>query len=177
MKRISSVMGVQVFEREAFADDRGTVSELYNVEANCGILNPVQCNHAHSLAGTLRGMHYQQRSEQGKLVSPIRGTIYDAAVDVREGSATFGRYFGTILKPGMSMWVPPGFAHGFYSVTDSEVIYLLTDVRRPELERTLHYYDIDVSIRWPFSHRDLPAVSERDRVAEYLLDIERWRAN
>lgn len=135
----------------------------------------VQDNHSGSKQGVLRGLHYQVRQPQGKLVRVTSGSIFDAVVDVRRSSPTFGKWVGTILtaeKP-LQLWIPPGFAHGFYVLSDwAEVIYKTTDYYAPEWERTLLWNDPDVGIEWPLPIGSLPLLSPKDLQGNLLKEAE-----
>jgi dTDP-4-dehydrorhamnose 3,5-epimerase len=158
--------GVLVIEPRVFEDARGFFMETYHATrfAEGGIdVTFVQDNHSQSRRGVLRGMHYQIRHPQGKLVRVVRGEIHDVAVDLRRGSPTFGRWYATRLSETnrRQMYIPPGLAHGFCVVSDmAEVLYKTTEVYRPEDERTLQWNDPALAIEWPVTD---PIVSDKDR--------------
>jgi dTDP-4-dehydrorhamnose 3,5-epimerase len=159
-----------------FRDNRGYFTEIHslpNFEAAGFQENFVQDNLSRSVKGTLRGMHYQiEPYGMGKLVRPVSGSVFDAAVDLREGSPTFGKWVGRTLRAdhGEALWVPVGFAHGFLALeTDTLVLYKCTSSWKPEAERSLHYADPDVGIEWPFPPE---AVSEKDAIAPSLREAE-----
>jgi dTDP-4-dehydrorhamnose 3,5-epimerase len=147
-------------------DLRGFFVELYNVNQFADRGLPMvfqQDNHCRSLKGALRGLHYQQRRPQGKLVSVIHGRIFDVAVDIRRGSPTFGQWFGTTLTSDdpRYMWIPPGFAHGFCALSDvADVVYKCTDVYIEDDDRGVLWSDPTIGIDWPI---EAPLLSERDR--------------
>ena len=150
-----------------FGDERGFFVEIYKRSEfqAAGIDAPlVQENHSRSTAGTLRGLHYQREPRaQGKLVRVLQGTIYDVAVDIRPESRTFGRWVGVTLtaESKQSLYVPPGFAHGFCVTSDAaEVVYLTTDEYSPDHEHGLRWNDPALNIAWPIAE---PTLSARDR--------------
>jgi dTDP-4-dehydrorhamnose 3,5-epimerase len=151
-----------------FGDDRGFFMETYHarVFASNGIdAFFVQDNHSGSKKQTLRGLHYQIRYAQGKLVRVVSGEIFDVAVDLRRSSPYFGQWVGYILSAEnrIQIWIPPGFAHGFYVLSDwAEVIYKATEFYAPEWERTLLWNDEDLGIKWPLIDFEPPIVSEKD---------------
>ncbi len=132
----------------------------------------VQVNRARSRPGVLRGLHAQRRLPQGKLVSALSGAIFDVAVDLRAGSPTWGRWAGARLEAGgPAMWIPPGFAHGFYVLEGpAEVLYLVTRPWDPGSELTLAWDDPEVGVDWPLSGP--PVLSERDAAGAALRDLE-----
>ncbi|MGQ0635596.1 MAG: dTDP-4-dehydrorhamnose 3,5-epimerase [Planctomycetaceae bacterium] len=171
----SELPGVIVIEPKVFEDERGFFMETYHQPrfAEAGIdASFVQDNHSRSRRGVLRGLHYQIRHAQGKLVRAIRGEIYDVAVDLRKSSPMFGRWVGVTLSEAnrRQLYVPPGFAHGFCVVSDvAEVLYKTTDVYHPEAERTLLWNDPAVAVAWPVKE---PVVSEKDQRGVPLRQAE-----
>ncbi|MFZ9767521.1 MAG: dTDP-4-dehydrorhamnose 3,5-epimerase [Candidatus Limnocylindrus sp.] len=167
---------VLLISRDRFADSRGWFTELYNEEnlRKAGFdVKFVQDNLSLSAPGVLRGLHFQVGPEQGKLVSCVQGRIYDVAADIRPGSPTYGQHVAAELSAdgGESLWVPPGFAHGF-AVIGSEpalVLYKVDQHRSFEGERGILWSDPTLAIPWPI---EAPMISERDRglktLAEYL---------
>lgn len=151
-----------------FVDIRGFFMETYEQKkfAANGIVDPfVQNNQSGSRRGTLRGLHYQITQPQGKLIGVIVGEVYDVAVDLRPSSPTFGRWVGRYLsgENRVRLWVPKGFAHGFYVTSDwAEVVYSVTDFYAPEAERTLLWNDLDVRVNWPVDGAE-PLLSPKDR--------------
>ncbi len=162
---------VLIVEPRVFSDARGFFFESYHAAryAEAGLPDRfVQDNHARSVRGTLRGLHYQLRTPQGKLVRATLGSIFDVAADIRRGSPTFGRWVGTVLSAEnkRQLYVPPGFAHGYYA-TDAvaEVEYKCTDFYRPEDERGIRWDDPTLAIAWP--GRD-PILSDKDKAFGFL---------
>ncbi len=171
----TDIPDVRIVEQQAFADSRGFFVEVWH-EAKfraAGLdLRFVQDNHSRSVAGTLRGLHYQVEQPQGKLVRAVRGAIFDVAVDLRRGAATFGRWVGIELSDEnqRQLWVPPGFAHGFLALSDvADVAYKCTAFYAPEHERTLRWDDPTVAVAWPTVAGRPPLLSERD-AGGLLLD-------
>jgi len=158
--------GVVEIEPRVFGDVRGFFLETYHkprFEAAGIHLEFVQDNHSRSIEGTLRGLHYQLRYPQGKLVRAIRGEIFDVAVDLRRHSPTFGQWTGTVLSEAnrRQLYIPPGCAHGFCVLGEmAEVIYKCTEIYHPEDEHTLLWNDPDIGIDWPIPS---PLLSEKDR--------------
>lgn len=134
----------------------------------------VQDNHSKSVRGTLRGLHYQIRQTQGKFIRVVQGEIFDAVVDMRKGSATFGQWTGVILSADnkKSLWVPPGFAHGFYVLSDTaEITYKCTEYYAAEYERSLLWNDPDIGIDWPLLDKNV-IISDKDSQASQFKDCE-----
>jgi len=160
---------VIVIEPELYQDKRGFFMETYqlNLFKKAGIpYNFVQDNHSGSIQGTIRGLHYQIRHTQGKLVRAIKGEIFDVAVDLRADSPTLGKWFGVTLNEEnkKQLWIPPGFAHGFYVLSKwAEIIYKATDYYDPESERTLLWNDPDINIAWPLLENKTLHLSQKDR--------------
>lgn len=165
--------GVLVVEPKVFKDDRGYFVETYQQERyrEVGIPGPfVQDNTSHSIKGTLRGMHFQEPRPQGKLICVARGVIFDAVIDVRKGSLTFGQWFGVELsaETARQLWVPAGYAHGFCVLSDTaDVTYKCTDFYAPGTERSIVWNDPDVGIAWPVQ---APLLSPKDAAAPRLKD-------
>jgi len=169
---------VILFQPRVYEDDRGFFMETYHARRyeQHGLSQPfVQDNHSGSVQGVLRGLHYQIRHAQGKLVQVIVGEVFDVAVDLRESSPTFGQWVGERLSAEnrTQIWVPPGFAHGFYVISDwAEVVYKVTDFYAPEWERTLLWNDPEVGIDWPLVSGNPPALSEKDAAGSLLREAE-----
>jgi dTDP-4-dehydrorhamnose 3,5-epimerase len=161
-----------------FRDERGFFTESYNklafAEAVGADVEFVQDNHSRSSRGVLRGLHYQlPPSAQGKLVRVVDGEIFDVAVDLRRSSATFGRWFGTVLSSGKGnqLWIPRGFAHGFLTLSETaDVLYKASDYYAPGRERTIAWDDPDIAIDWPLDER--PLLSPKDADAPALAQAE-----
>jgi dTDP-4-dehydrorhamnose 3,5-epimerase len=169
----SSLPGVVVVQPKAFGDARGFFFESFHAEryAASGITLPfVQDNVSRSTRGTLRGLHFQEPKSQGKLVFVTRGSVFDVAVDVRKGSAHFGKWFGLELSDEnhKQLWVPPGFAHGFCVTSEiADFAYKCTDFYAPECERSIRWDDPDLAIDWPIRE---PNLSPKDAAAPLLRD-------
>jgi dTDP-4-dehydrorhamnose 3,5-epimerase len=172
----TSLPGVFVLEPRVFGDERGFFFESYNSRAMeaVGIVEPfVQDNHSCSRRNVLRGLHYQVKQPQGKLVRVAEGEILDVAVDLRRSSTTFGRWEAVRLSGDNKrmLWIPPGFAHGFYVTSEkAHVLYKATDFYAPEHERTLTWNDPDVNIKWELKGE--PIVSAKDQRGAALRDAE-----
>lgn len=157
-----------VLQPKVIGDERGFFMETFRQDdfAASGITGPfVQDNHSGSQQGILRGLHYQIRQPQGKMVRAIVGEIFDVAVDIRRNSPTFGHWEGVLLsaKNKKQLWVPPGFAHGFYVLSEwAEVIYKTTDYYAPSWERCLLWNDPALGIGWPLINGQPPVLSEKD---------------
>ncbi|MCK4789851.1 MAG: dTDP-4-dehydrorhamnose 3,5-epimerase [Desulfobacteraceae bacterium] len=165
----TNISDVILIEPEVFGDNRGFFMETWHAEkfANAGIgAQFVQDNHSKSAQGTLRGLHYQIENSQGKLVRVISGEVYDVAVDLRQKSPSFGRWVGKTLTAENKhmLWVPPGFAHGFYVLSENaEFVYQCTDFYAPEHERCIRWDDPDLNIDWPLPEGQSPVLSEKDQ--------------
>jgi len=157
--------GVLVLKPRVFTDERGFFTETFNAGALEGSGVPaafVQDNHSRSIAGVVRGLHYQGRNPQGKLVHVARGAIFDVAVDIRRGSASFGSWYGIQLDDEnlWSMWIPPGFAHGFAAISPvADVTYKCTALYDAADDRGIAWNDPDIGIEWPHEN---PIVSPKD---------------
>lgn len=173
----TSIPDVLVFEPTVHGDHRGFFMETWRKEwfsTITPVIQFVQENHSKSIQGTLRGLHYQLKQTQGKFIRVVQGEVYDAVVDIRKSSATFGQWTGVILSADnkKSLWVPPGFAHGFYVLSDTaEITYKCTDYYAAEYERSLLWNDPDIGIDWPLLDTDL-IISEKDRQASLFKDCE-----
>lgn len=169
--------GVVIIEPKVHGDARGFFQETYHAQryAEAGIALPfVQDNHSRSGPGILRGLHYQLRHPQGKLVRVTQGAAFDVAVDIRKGSPTFGRWVGVTLSEEnhLQLYVPPGFAHGFCSLGERvDFLYKCTDYYYPEDERGVLWNDPDIGIQWPDPGREF-LLSERDRRNARLRDMD-----
>ncbi len=173
-----AIPDVVLIEPRVFRDTRGFFFESFRASAytSLGITTPfVQDNHSGSRQGVLRGLHYQLRHAQGKLVSVIAGTVFDVAVDLRRAAPTFGRWVGTRLSADdhRQLWVPPGFAHGFYVLSSwAELTYKVSDVYDPASERTLRWDDPTVGIAWPLAEAGPPVLSPKDAAGVLLSEAE-----
>ncbi|MCW8829890.1 MAG: dTDP-4-dehydrorhamnose 3,5-epimerase [Gammaproteobacteria bacterium] len=168
MKVIATkIPDVLVIEPEVFGDDRGFFFESFNRKVFQELTDVnddfVQDNHSKSSKGVLRGLHYQIKQPQGKLVRVVSGEVFDVAVDLRKSSPTFGHWDGVRLSAEnkRQFWVPPGFAHGFMVLSDNaEFLYKTTDYYAPEYERCIRWNDKDLAIDWQYEKE--PQVSEKD---------------
>lgn len=178
MKAIPTALpGVILLEPKVFGDDRGFFFESYNRRAfrEATGLDPdfVQDNHSRSARNVLRGLHYQVRQPQGKLVRVTSGEVYDVAVDLRRSSPAFGRWVGLTLSAAnhRMLWVPEGFAHGFVVTSEhAEFLYKTTDYYAPEHERSLLWNDPALGIAWPVE--GTPLLKPRDAAAPPLASAE-----
>jgi len=166
--------GVVIVEPTVYRDARGFFRESYNAKHFAASGLPVaflQDNHSRSTSRVLRGLHYQLHHPQGKLVSCVHGEIFDVAVDIRLGSPTWGRWTGVTLRgeEPRSLWIPPGFAHGFCVLSESaDVVYKCTELFRPEDERGVLWSDATIGVRWPVAE---PLLSSKDeRLAPLTAD-------
>ncbi|MDV3351559.1 dTDP-4-dehydrorhamnose 3,5-epimerase [Leptolyngbyaceae cyanobacterium CCMR0082] len=167
----TDIPDVLIIEPQVFGDERGFFLESFNQKKfsdetglNCQF---VQDNHSRSRQNILRGLHYQVQQVQGKLVRVVLGEIYDVVVDIRRSSDTFGHWVGATLSAEnkRQLWVPPGFAHGFYVLSDSaDVLYKTTDYYAPQHERSILWNDTDLAIQWPLVS-PTPVLSEKDQQA------------
>ncbi|WP_312931142.1 dTDP-4-dehydrorhamnose 3,5-epimerase [Pseudomonas sp.] len=173
-----AIADVVLFTPKVFGDDRGFFFESFNAhafEAATG-LNPdfVQDNHSRSVKGVLRGLHYQLAPHaQGKLVRVVQGEVFDVAVDIRRSSPTFGKWVGAVLSAENKnqLWIPPGFAHGFVTLSDTaEFLYKTTDVYSPTSERCIAWDDQDIGIDWPIDYT--PSLSGKDQLGVALASAE-----
>lgn len=182
MKLITTrIPDVKIIEPKVFGDERGFFMETWNAHlfSFLGIkANFVQDNHSRSVKNTLRGLHYQIKQPQGKLVRVTRGEVFDVAVDLRKSSPTFGQWVGEYLSEEnrRMMWVPPGFAHGFLVTSETaDFQYKCTDFYAPEYERTLYWADDTVKIGWPMAEDTQPIISQKDRQAVSFAQAETYQ--
>jgi dTDP-4-dehydrorhamnose 3,5-epimerase len=171
---------VMILEPRVFGDERGFFLESFNArsfEQATGLAVPfVQDNHSRSAHGVLRGLHYQIRNPQGKLVRVTSGRVFDVAVDMRRSSPRLGKWVGVELSAEnkRQLWVPPGFAHGFVVLSDTaDFLYKTTDYYAPEHERARAWNDPEVAIEWPLADLGVPvALSAKDAAAPLLAKAE-----
>jgi dTDP-4-dehydrorhamnose 3,5-epimerase len=174
----TTIPGVLLIEPKMFGDDRGFFMETFRASemAAAGIDTPfVQDNHSGSSRGILRGLHYQLRHPQGKLVRVIAGEIFDVIVDIRKSSPAFGKWEGFVLSAQNKyiLWVPPCLAHGFYVLSEwAEVVYKATDIYAPEWERSLLWNDPVIGIQWPLIKTSQPVLSSKDAAGKPLNEAE-----
>jgi len=174
----TAIPEVIIFEPKVFGDDRGFFFESFNRQAfreATGLdVDFVQDNHSKSAKNVLRGLHYQLPPKaQGKLVRVVQGEVFDVAVDVRKGSETYGQWIGERLSAEnkKQLWIPPGFAHGFLTVSDTaEFLYKTTDFYAPECERSIRWDDKEIGIAWPFTGQ--PILATKDAETGTLAEAE-----
>jgi len=173
----TAIPEILIIEPKVYGDPRGFFMESYHQSkfAEVGIQNVfIQDNHSGSQQGTLRGLHYQLRQPQGKLVRVVVGEVFDAAVDIRQGSSTFGKWVGTVLSAEnhRQLWIPPGFAHGFYVLSKwAELLYKVTDFYAPQWDRTILWNDPAIGIDWPLLDQQV-LLSQKDAAGVKLVDAE-----
>jgi len=169
------IPGVLLIEPAVFHDERGYFWETYQAHryTEAGVELPfVQDNHSRSMRDVLRGLHYQREQPQGKLVSVIRGEIFDVAVDLRRSSRSFGQWFGVTLSAEnhRQLYIPPHLAHGFCVLSDlADVVYKCTDLYDPRYERTIRWDDPNLAIDWPLNK---PILSGKDAGGDLFSDAE-----
>lgn len=174
----TTIPDVLILEPKVFGDERGFFFESFNArafaEATGLDVTFVQDNHSKSAKNVLRGLHYQLPPKaQGKLVRVVQGEVFDVAVDIRKGSKTFGQWVGEILSAEnkKQLWIPPGFAHGFLTLSDTaEFLYKTTDYYSPEHERCVSWRDPVLNIKWPLGEE--PKLAAKDAAASQLADAE-----
>lgn len=175
----TKIPDVKLLEPQVFGDERGFFMETFRDEwfkQNIADRTFVQENHSKSVKGVLRGLHYQTENTQGKLVRVVFGAVFDVAVDMRENSPTFGQWVGEILSAEnkRQLWVPEGFAHGFYVLTDeAEFTYKCTDYYNPKAEHSLIWNDETVGIKWPLEGE--PSLSAKDLAGKILKDAMKFK--
>ena len=173
-----AISDVLVIEPKVFGDDRGFFFESFNARAFAQatglVVDFVQDNHSRSARNVLRGLHYQVSPKvQGKLVRVIQGEVFDVAVDLRKNSRTFGKWVGEILSAEnkKQLWIPPGFAHGFLTLSDyAEFLYKTTDYYSPDHERCIRWDDPEIGILWPLTAA--PLLSAKDMQAKPFAESE-----
>ncbi|SES68915.1 dTDP-4-dehydrorhamnose 3,5-epimerase [Thalassotalea agarivorans] len=164
----TDIPDVKIIEPTVFGDERGFFMETFRLSLfneQCGERTFVQDNHSKSTQGILRGLHYQTENTQGKLVRVVSGEVFDVAVDMRKDSPTFGKWVGVYLseKNKRQLWVPEGFAHGFYVTSESaEFVYKCTDSYNPNAEVSVKWDDPTIGIKWPLVDCQLPNLSAKD---------------
>ena len=176
---VTSIPEVLIIESKVFGDARGFFYESFNLEAfrkatGLARVEFVQDNHSRSAKGVLRGLHYQIRQPQGKLVRVVRGAVFDVAVDIRKSSPTCGRWVGVELTEDnhRQLWVPPGFAHGFLVLSESaDFLYKTTDYYAPAFERSIAWDDENLAIAWPEVGVS-PSLSAKDAQGAKFLSAE-----
>lgn len=173
----TKIPDVKIIEPDVFGDKRGFFMETWNQrefeEKVTGEKTSfVQDNHSKSKKGILRGLHYQTKNTQGKLVRVVYGEVFDVAVDIRKGSVTFGQWVGEYLSAEnkRQLWIPKGFAHGFYVISDTaEFVYKCTDYYNPNAEHSLAWNDKAIGVEWPLNVD--PILSAKDSTASSIEDF------
>ncbi len=177
----TAIKDLKLIQPEVFGDDRGFFLETFREDwfkTNVADVSFVQDNHSKSGHGILRGLHYQIRQPQGKLVRVISGEVFDVAVDLRKSSDTFGEYFGVNLSSEnkLQFWIPEGFAHGFYVISETaEFSYKCTNYYAPDHERSLRWNDDHININWPLVDNKQPSLSKKDLDGLPFLELEYFR--
>lgn len=172
----TAIADVKIIEPKIFGDERGFFMETFRDEwfrENCANVTFVQDNHSKSSQGILRGLHYQQEQTQGKLVRVVSGEVFDVAVDMRKISPTYGKWVGDYLSAenGRQLWVPAGFAHGFYVISESaEFVYKCTDYYHPQSEVSVKFDDPTLEIDWPLVNGEKPNLSVKDEAGLSFKD-------
>jgi len=176
----TSLPGVVQITPRVFADERGFFMETWQsrlFSANGIEAEFVQDNFSRSSKGTLRGLHYQIKQTQGKLVRVVRGEVFDVAVDLRRSSPNFGKWVGATLSAHNKhqLWVPPGFGHGFLVLSEiAEFEYKCTHYYAPEFDRSIRWDDPDIGIKWPLHAGERPVLSAKDAAAPLFRDAETY---
>jgi dTDP-4-dehydrorhamnose 3,5-epimerase len=175
----TAIPDVLILEPKVFGDSRGFFFESFNAqvfrEATGVTAHFVQDNHSRSARGVLRGLHYQIKQPQGKLVRCTQGEVFDVAVDIRRDSPTFGQWVGEILSEEnkRQLWVPPGLAHGFLVLSESaDFLYKTTEYYAPQYERSILWNDPDLAIEWPLSLT--PLLAAKDAAAALFREAEHF---
>ena len=172
----TAIPDVKIIEPKVFGDERGFFLETFRndwFQEHVANVTFVQDNHSKSSHGILRGLHYQLENTQGKLVRVTSGEVYDVAVDMRKSSPTFGQHVGVVLsgENKRQLWVPEGFAHGFYVMSESaEFVYKCTDYYAPQHEVSLLWNDPALNIQWPLMDGKMPSLSAKDEVGLLFKD-------
>jgi dTDP-4-dehydrorhamnose 3,5-epimerase len=173
----TAIPDLLIIEPTVFGDERGFFFESFNqkkfLELTGLKVDFVQDNHSRSVKNVLRGLHYQIRQPQGKLVRVVQGVVFDVALDIRRSSPTFGQHVAVELSVDNKrmLWIPPGFAHGFMTLSDSaEFLYKTTDYWAPEFERSIAWSDPALGIAWPLDGE--PGLSKKDQQGVLLAEAE-----
>ncbi|WP_428821459.1 dTDP-4-dehydrorhamnose 3,5-epimerase [Microbulbifer sp. MCCC 1A16149] len=176
----TNIPDVKILQPKVFGDERGFFMETFRdswFREQIADVSFVQDNHSKSSRGILRGLHFQTEQTQGKLVRVVSGEVFDVAVDLREGSPTFGQWAGTMLSAqnNRQFWVPAGFAHGFYVTSEAaEFVYKCTDYYHPQSEVSLRWDDPEVGIEWPLVAGAAPQLSGKDRDGLSFKEIPKF---
>ena len=171
----TKIHGIKVIHPKVINDNRGYFFETFQKERYQKLLGInyefVQDNYSRSFKHVLRGLHFQEKNAQGKLLRVVQGQVFDVAVDIRENSPTFGQWIGMILSAenNKQLWIPPGFAHGFLVLSDvADFEYKCTNYYDPYSERCLLWNDPTININWPISN---PILSDKDKLGKSLLEL------
>ncbi|MGR5120657.1 dTDP-4-dehydrorhamnose 3,5-epimerase [Vibrio astriarenae] len=176
----TAIPEVKIIEPQVFGDERGFFMETFRTSLfneNCGEREFVQENHSKSAHGILRGLHYQTQNTQGKLVRVTKGEVFDVAVDMRQDSSTFGQWVGVLLSAEnkRQLWVPEGFAHGFYVTSDeAEFVYKCTDYYNPNGDVSVKWDDPTIGIEWPLVDGVAPILSAKDAAGVSFEDAPKF---
>ncbi|EPM6340761.1 TPA: dTDP-4-dehydrorhamnose 3,5-epimerase [Vibrio parahaemolyticus] len=173
----TNIPDVKIIEPRVFGDERGFFMETWNhkqfeEQVTGKPTSFVQDNHSKSKKGILRGLHYQRKNTQGKLVRVVSGEVFDVAVDIRRGSPTYGQWVGVYLSADnkRQLWIPEGFAHGFYVTSDdAEFVYKCTDYYSPKHEESIIWNDPQLNIDWP--NKEAPILSKKDEFGMLLSKL------
>ncbi|HDP77692.1 MAG TPA: dTDP-4-dehydrorhamnose 3,5-epimerase [Mesotoga infera] len=175
----TSFEGLCLIRPSVFSDQRGMFRETYNEKEFEKIGIPkiyVQDNHSRSKKGTLRGLHYQVRKPQAKLIIVARGSVFDVAVDLRRDSDTYGKWYGAVLSEenALEVFIPEGFAHGFLALSDTDFLYKCSTLYDPQDEAGIIWNDREIGIRWPLREYgiDEPLLSEKDKKWPTLKELK-----
>ena len=174
----TKIKGVYIIEPKVFGDNRGYFMETYNKKhfEQAGLkMNFVQDNESRSIKGVLRGLHFQRKHSQGKLIRVTKGEVFDVAVDLRNGSKTYGKWEGIILSEEnkKQFYIPEGFAHGFLVISDEAIFnYRCTDFYAPEYEGGIMWSDPDINIKWPLENIENTILSEKDKINPMLSELD-----
>lgn len=166
---------VMIIRSPIHGDERGFFMEVFHEEHFAELALPrhfAQDSHSRSLKGVLRGLHFQLEQPQGKLVRAVTGVVFDVAVDLRRSSPHYGKWVGVTLEAGdgKQLWIPPGFAHGFFVQSDSaNVSYKCTTVHHPTSNHSIRWDDPDIGVRWPLASHEQPLLSAKDAAAPGFL--------
>nr|AXY99653.1 rmlC [Proteus mirabilis] len=172
----TNIPDIKIIEPTVYGDHRGFFMEVWNQKKFEELVTKthtsfVQDNHSKSCKGILRGLHYQSKNTQGKLVRVVKGEVFDVAVDIRKNSKTFGKWVGVYLSDEnkRQLWIPEGFAHGFYVTSEeAEFTYKCTDYYNPSAEHSILWDDPEINISWPITN--YPILSEKDKTGIKLKD-------
>jgi dTDP-4-dehydrorhamnose 3,5-epimerase len=172
----TEIPDVKLIELNPFVDHRGFFVKIYNqktFEESFGCHHFFECDISGSYHNILRGLHYQSNNPQGKFITVLQGEIFDVAVDIRKSSPTFGKWISVILSGAkkQQIWIPPGFAHGFYTLSPwAEILYMTSQYYDPSSDSTILWNDQDIGIEWPIPEGVVPTISKKDMGGKSLKD-------